>query len=350
MATVDVHYFTGTGNTARAVHLLTDKLKSEGYEVSIIQVKKGVEPAKSAADIHIIAFPVLSWSAPDMMKQYLSGLPKVKGTPVILLAVNGSTLYKGEIEQGFTGQALEQVERIVKKKGYDVRISSNVSYPDNWTQMTNPCDNETNSIIIEAGDKQVQAFTEKILSGERSLYRCGTFNAAWSWLISFLFGVIGRKVMGTFYIADQHCTGCSLCAKLCPAGTIVMKNDRPQWRANCEDCNRCINICPEKAIQVSIPVFVIQIVLNLILTILFIVAFLDLSSVLIVGLPVLKVLIDIVLVIFAIWLGVIITLYPITSFLCWLTKFPVVRKFFSKSQTSSFRRYIAPGFFNMIKK
>lgn len=344
MPTTLIHYFTGTGNTAHAVKIIAETLKAAGHAVSVVQVHSGVVPPVGSFDYHIVAFPVLSWAPPTMMSRYLKSLPPMKGVKAAILAINGALLSNGKLVAGYTGQALEEAERILRRKKMDVFLTGNASFPDNWTQMTNPCDEEGLKVIIPQGEEQVKAFASKFLAEDRELYRCGALNTAWSWLVARGFGKIGRRVLGSLYIADEHCTGCSICAKTCPADTIVMENKLPRWKTRCEDCNRCINICPEKAIQVSLPLMVIQISLNLMMTVWFINGFLNYSSLIIVDLPWLKVLVDIPLVILAMFLSSWITLVPLEFAFRWLMRIPSIRRYFTKSFTKSFRRYAAPGF------
>lgn len=344
MSSTLIHYFTGTGNTAHAVKLISEALKAAGHEISIVQVKLGVLPPTGTFDFHICAFPVLSWAPPAMMSNYLKKMPKLNGTKAAILAINGALLSNGKLVAGYTGQALEEAERILKRKKMNVFLTGNASFPDNWTQMTNPCDEEGLRIIIPQGDVQVRTFAENFLLEKRELYRCGALNTAWSWLVARGFGKIGRRILGTFYIADANCTGCAICAKTCPAETIVMEKKLPRWKTRCEDCNRCINICPEKAIQVSLPLMLIQITLNLFLTVWFIESVLDYASLIIVGMPWLKILVDIPLVILAIYLAVWVSLVPLDYVFRLLMKNPSVRSYFTRSFTKSFRRYAAPGF------
>lgn len=344
MSTIFIHYFTGTGNTDRAAGILCNEIKAAGNEVISIRVQKGVSPPKDLSGVQIVAFPVLSWAAPSMMIKYLKQWPDSSESRVSLLAINGASFYKGNLTFGYTGQALEQAERILRKKGYDVFLTGNASFPDNWTQMTNPCDEISIQKIMPLGDAQVLDFSRKLLADKRELYRCGAFNKAWSWVVGILFGLIGRRLLGTFYFSDECCTGCGICAKNCPAGTIAMKKNRPHWKTNCEDCNRCINICPEKAIQVSIPLMLLQIFINIFLCVWLIKKFIYYASMLIAGMTWLKVLIDIPLCVIAIYLAIWVTLNPLNTFFHWLQRFPPVKKFFSISMTRSFRRYVSPGF------
>jgi len=88
----------------------------------------------------------------------------------------------------------------------------------------------------------------------------------------------------------------------------------------------------------------IQITLNLILSVWFIKGVLDYASLIIVGMPWLKLLVDIPLVIVAIYLAVWVSLVPLDFVFRQLMKSPVIRHYFTKSFTKSFRRYSAPGF------
>jgi len=121
--------------------------------------------------------------------------------------------------------------------------------------MTNPCNESDTKVIFRTGEADVQAFIEKFLAEKIDLFYCSTFNRIWAYLVAGLFGKLGRRLLGKFYIADEYCTGCQICSRFCPAGTISMHQNKPYWNTTCEDCNRRINICPEKAIQVSLPLF-----------------------------------------------------------------------------------------------
>jgi NAD-dependent dihydropyrimidine dehydrogenase PreA subunit/flavodoxin len=344
MAKIIVHYFTGTGNTAFAVKIISQQLIAAGHEVTLRQVKKDVLPPDEVFDFHIVAFPVLSWAAPVIMKRYIRKIGRGNGTPMAILAINGSIFYKGKILKGYTGQALEQMEYILRQKKYNILLTADASFPDNWTQATNPPGKEDSEFIFSQGETEVRRFTEKFLAREKELYRCGWFNRSWSWLVAGLFGRIGRRLMGKFYIADERCTGCAICARACPVLTIHMDREKPWWGTRCEDCNRCINICPEQAVQVSVPLFILHTVINTGLTIWAIRA-------IVVHLPgwipagyLMLIPMEILLIIAAIWLCLWVNMVPVDAFFRLLMRNQHVRKFFSKSYTRKYRRYTAPGY------
>lgn len=143
--------------------------------------------------------------------------------------------------------------------------SSNASFPDNWTQATNPCNAKDSETIFHLGEAEVNTFIQNFLVEKQDLFRCGIFNQIWSFVIAGLFGLFGRRMLGKFFVADAHCTGCAFARNL-SGSEHPNGSEKPVWKSRCEDCNRCINVCPEKALQVSIPLMVVHLVLNLGLT------------------------------------------------------------------------------------
>jgi len=354
MKTVAIHYFTGTGNTAHSVKQITEQLNKAGldsadetlrFKVTVQQVKKDVKPLIDTFDYHIFAFPVLSWAPPVIMKRYMRQMPVSKDTKTAVLAVNGSIFHDGKLVKGYTGQALEQAESILRHKRYDVFLTANASFPDNWTQATNPCSKEDSVAIFPLGDAEVRQFTDDFIRERRSLYRCGWFNRLWSYIVAFLFGLIGRRALGKLYIADENCTGCGLCVKQCPVRTIRMDNHkpkgRPYWGTKCEDCNRCINICPERSIQVSVPLLIILFGINIGLTIyaakaifLYTPLWLHIGRMPLFGL---ELLLKVIATFVLLW----VTFVPVAAFFQMLLRIPGARRFFSRSYTQKFRRYKA---------
>jgi menaquinone-dependent protoporphyrinogen IX oxidase len=157
MSKVIIHYFTGTGNTAHAVKVISRELQTAGHEVKALQVKNGVLPPDETFDYHIVAFPVLSWAAPVMMKRYLRKMPSGKSVKTAILAVKGAAYFKGKLSMGYSGQALVQARNILTRKDYNVFLTGEAAFPDNWTQMTNPCDESDTKTILEVGEEDIYA-------------------------------------------------------------------------------------------------------------------------------------------------------------------------------------------------
>ncbi len=340
-----IHYFTATGNTLHAVNIIKDRLLKKGYKVKLQKSEKKIIPDNEKYDFHIFAFSIFGFSASHLMKKYIKKMPKGNGEKVALLAVCGGLFHKNKIIPGWPGQALEQVESILKRKNYDVFLSDFISYPENWTQVVNPPDKKGCEIIMNDAKKTLEEFINKFLKNQKKLYRCGMFLRIVSSVLSFFFVSFARRILGKCYISDENCNSCGLCIKTCPSGTIVMFNKKPRWKSTCEGCNRCINICPEKAIQFSLVYLIINYIMHIGLLIFIILGFIYfIKKFILIGniLFLLGLEISAIILIssFFVWFQLIL----FDAFILLLEQIPVVRKFFLLGFTKKFRRYLAPGF------
>jgi ferredoxin len=57
------------------------------------------------------------------------------------------------------------------------------------------------------------------------------------------------QLMDHGFKADENCSGCGTCEKICPVGDIKMEGGRPVWQHRCTQCFACLQWCPNEAIQ-----------------------------------------------------------------------------------------------------
>lgn len=53
-----------------------------------------------------------------------------------------------------------------------------------------------------------------------------------------------------FRVSDA-CTGCGICARVCPVKNIELREGKPVWQHRCEQCAACFSWCPQAAISGS---------------------------------------------------------------------------------------------------
>jgi ferredoxin len=237
-------YYSATGNTKRAVELVRRELERAGSSVDMTRMRKDAAiPEMGKYDGVIVAFPVLAFSPPAFVNRFISNLPRAH-KPAYVLAVDGGG--------GMSAGAM--VVRLLERNGYDVRASARASYAENWTQVSEPPDARRAAEMARGGDAAAARFANAIVSGKKTGDVDRRISAV-SAIAGFLFGTVGRRFFGKLYYADEDCDACGICAKQCPAETILLgtgEGARPFWKMSCEDCNACINVCPKKAINTSI--------------------------------------------------------------------------------------------------
>lgn len=331
-----IYYFSATGNTARAVQAVADRLSAAGHEVSQQVIAGHATPLPEIPDLTLIAFPIWSWAAPHFVLEHVRRLPKAKGARAAVLATCG----------GFGAQGIGEVERRLRRRGYRVDCSGEAAYPDNWTLAVQPPTGEALAQALAKGDGLVRQFADNLLSDRPTTFHCAFGHKVWSWPIALLFRSFGRRFMGKFFVADDRCTSCGLCAANCPVRAIRMEGapSRPRWNASCAACYRCINLCPVQAIQISVPLLAIHLGLNLALTVgwFFWVGWLHRQ-----GLPLPGAAGFGLAVVLALALFIALTVLQLTAvdgLLRWLAARPALCGFFLRSYTKSFGRHRAPGF------
>jgi ferredoxin len=244
-----VLYFSATGNTERMAGIVKAELERAGQEVLVRRIPEPIANADIAGvDRVIVAFPVLGKAPPVFVQRFLRRLPRASSPNLtgVSLAVDA----RGG------GPAALRAAGILRRRGYRVEACARVSYPENWAQIgAVPRDEATAAAFLVKGDQRARELGAELARGEGRVERESAGSWAVGAVMAFLFDAFGRRFMGKMFAADARCTACGLCARSCPAGTILVgkrRGARPFWRMNCENCNRCINICPSRAIRTSL--------------------------------------------------------------------------------------------------
>ncbi len=249
--TYRAYYFTGTGNTERALGIVGRELAAAGIGMDARRIERGARPGDGPeADPILVASPVYAAAPPALVADFLKRLPpgrRADGSRIraAVLAVDGG---------GHMG-APWRAAAILKRRGYDARFVGAASYPENWTQFAEPLAAEGKAAMTAKGDALASAFGKALAADDPSAFTAASRPLIGSGPLGFLFMAVGRRLLGKFFVADSDCDGCAICARACPAGTILMRGSgkgRPYWKSDCESCNRCINVCPKKAIVTSI--------------------------------------------------------------------------------------------------
>ena len=346
MERVVLAVFSGTGNAMRAAGLAASELEKTGRLIEFVDLSSAAAiPHLASGELLLLCTSILGFSVPSTVMQALKTAPRSEGAAVAMLCVCGAVMNKGKISGGWSGAASMVALGVLRRKGYRSVGSVDVSYPENWTQVIEAAMGEDQSLILKRGDGEVRAFCTILKTGEHRFIRRNLLTLTLGRFIGFVFRSLARKVLARLYIADDSCTSCRLCADICPASAIVMKDSRPFWTSSCSACNRCINLCPSASIQTSTARFLLFVLLNIIVVIAAVpiaTALLDASVPLWTGmgrnLGTLGISLLVYIVVSAIQLG------PLNSLILMLERQPALRRFFAAGFTRKYRRYRAPGF------
>ena len=328
-----IHYFSGTGNTHRAARLLSEQLNQTRAETCTLHnIEQQHSLPTATYTTHIVMFPVYAGAAPAIMLHYLLRLPPVQGTQAAIVALTGRTKHL----RGNPMQALEQVARILTRKGFHVVLTDAVESVANFGQIANPPAPEVQQQILHDADARICEIAAQIRQQQLSMRPCAIPVKYLAWCLWAVYTLFGRRILGKLYVAGHACTGCGQCAHLCPAAAIRLFHGVPRWNFQCEGCQRCMNICPTHAIQVSFLRMIAMLATTSIFPILLLAHFLALHGI------VLSLLFTVLTTV-----GVVICVDVIVF---WLELLPAMRSVTKASYTSRYRRYLAPDFLKTLAR
>ena len=223
-----VFYFSGTGNSRWVAQNIASKTGDRAVDICSL----GGAPSTGGEQYVGLVFPVYAWGAAQPMYDFAKTLPKTE-------AFTYGICTCGE-DAALTMKKLSSVFRL--DSAYSLAMPSNYIVGE---------DVESEDVIkgkIERAEREIAVIADEVMRKER-VYRVheGSLKALKTNLINPAFNKFARDTR-PFY-ADTKCTGCGLCEKMCPAGTIKLAGGKPSWGKECYQCLRCINYCPEGAIQ-----------------------------------------------------------------------------------------------------
>jgi Pyruvate/2-oxoacid:ferredoxin oxidoreductase delta subunit len=103
--------------------------------------------------------------------------------------------------------------------------------------------------MYDKASRKIDSVVASVQRGER------VFHPGWpilNWLFSgILYNISIPHIpeLDKCFFTSDSCNGCSICVKLCPVANIEMRNGRPEWKHQCEQCWACFHWCPQKAVQ-----------------------------------------------------------------------------------------------------
>ena len=231
-------YFSGTGNTK---HCIEKMLKYIDQSAKVIPIENPEARDAIAADpVIILAYPTQFSNAPLIVRDFISNNPELwRGKQVLCMVTMGA----------FSGDGAGCTARLLKKCGATILGGLHIKMPDSV------CDSKLLKKSLEKNRQTVKEADAKIENTAINI-KNGKFPKDGLSVWCHIAGLFGQRLW--FYgktsqysnklkISDS-CTGCGLCAKLCPMQNITMRNKKPSADENCTMCYRCISHCPQKAI------------------------------------------------------------------------------------------------------
>jgi len=237
-----VFYFSGTGNSyyiaGKLAERLGDRLVPIAREMDRRQNEYRYEI--NAGEAVGFVFPVYAWMPPKIVTDFIDRL-RFSGSGkkyIFAAAVCGDD----------AGNAIDVLAKHLRNSGLQLDCCFSVIMPNNYVVLFDVDSKETEKNKLEAAEKTIDRIAEAVSGRKSGIFevRKGAFPGLKTKLIGTMFNKYGTGT-GDFF-ANEKCTGCRICEKICSLGNITVKG-KPEWGSSCAKCLACLHYCPVRAIQ-----------------------------------------------------------------------------------------------------
>jgi len=219
-----IYCFTSTGNSLYAARKIADYIGAATLPVTY-------DSATTDEKTIGFVFPVFFWGAPKIVLHFARNL-KIANPDAYVFAV---ATYGG-VAPG----AADEIRKCLY--GRELSYTASVKSVENYVPFYNVNDTDK---IHAAAERKIQSVARDI--AELKKKRNGRFWLANSACKSVFPG--NRADCDKKFTVSCSCTGCGICAKVCPVKNITVSAGQPEFGHRCEHCISCLHCCPAKAID-----------------------------------------------------------------------------------------------------
>ncbi len=236
-----IYYFTGTGNSLLVAQKIAERIDGAVLKPVLNLYKSETDkvPADfTLSDNHTIGFifPVYFDRIPQIIHKAIEKSQFSKTQYFFAVATSG----------GQAGNALFEMDSVLKSRGVRLDYGKNVDMPDN-------------SIIIKTSDAKaairlahINRVTDEIASAVINHKKMeSVLKKSYAYCIM---GKVNNFAVVHYYKAEKRqvdatrCNRCGMCVDICPSGNITMKGRKMVIGDDCQWCFACLNWCPKSAV------------------------------------------------------------------------------------------------------
>lgn len=269
MSSAEIYYFTGTGNSLAIAKNVAKKINAELYSITSVINKQEINLRN---DVVGIIFPVYHGSLPSIVEDFISKISNIENKYVFSICTYGDS----------PGITMKTLSNIIKKKKGSLAAGFAVKMPYNYITPSSMGVNFYDSFILREIEVSKQQYifkqAEKKLNNICELICAQTIDILETDM-DFLNNIISKlnlketlgksvwlkiggfdgktplpfsksiRFMDYKFHFDDKCNSCGICEKVCPVNNIVLRDNKPAWKHQCEQCFACLQWCPQSAIQ-----------------------------------------------------------------------------------------------------
>ena len=225
---ISLYYFTATGNSLTIARRIAEGLGGCRLipAVSALKQTKIIEENEAVGFV----FPVYFSDMPCILRDLISKMIFTAENPYIFAVPTC---------RGHAGACHQRLDQLLRTRGQKLSLAVNVNMPGN-SYINEPGVDEQHlanqNAAVEAVLPLIRARETRDYSEPSVLPLAKT---AWP-----------NNFRGIEAEADK-CTGCGICAEVCPMNNIIFREGKAVIGDDCSTCLSCFHWCPNEAIWMS---------------------------------------------------------------------------------------------------
>ncbi len=241
MSKTVIYYFSGTGNSLHAARELQKRIP--GTELVPIVSLLNRDAVEAQGEIVGFVFPIYMTAIPKPVKDFIKKL-ELKPTQYTFAIAT---------RIGITHSAFRTIDKILRKKGkrLDSCFTLNMASNDPKFKYKAPTREEI-AVLESVVHERLDSIQANIVNKAKSWEKDTHFTSRIPVIFLPLMALMADSANYNLY-SDSKCTGCGTCARVCPAGKVIMQAGKPVWQKSvkCYKCSACLNYCPMQASQIK---------------------------------------------------------------------------------------------------
>ncbi|MBC9786182.1 4Fe-4S binding protein [Heliobacterium chlorum] len=232
-----IYYFSATGNSLHVSKSIAEILG----DCALLSIPSLRQCETITADSEMVGFvfPLYYFGIPPMVSEFIQKIrmEKVKYSFVVVTSGMGRHV----------SSALRQADDLFAQKGRHLDAGFHVAMISSYIPLSDIPPTEKMHQKLAKADLKIQEIASTLLS-EKPFREAEPFRVPLHAYHKFWKNHQLPHVHQKFFCTSS-CTSCGTCEKVCPVNNIRMKDNKPQWLENCQECLACLHFCPAKSIE-----------------------------------------------------------------------------------------------------
>jgi len=262
-----VYYFSGTGNTLAVAREIAKKIHAEPIPLAAAMRAEKLHIDAQTIGVVFPSYLAMVYGMPLIVERFIRKIENIDSLHIFAVCTCGGYTPVNALPSLF------RLEQLIRSCGGKLSAAYSVRLPMNNLDYGHiPIPIETDSeTIIQNSKGAIDFVCNDILKGKPTKHRLA--KRTFPLLLTPLFLATKKPVLNMLkkqakvpadanlayaelvpltdrsIVVNDDCTGCGICARVCPVGNIKITDGKPVFQHRCEMCFACDEWCPVNAVH-----------------------------------------------------------------------------------------------------